>query len=207
VSKRKSLKEALAMKQSVRCILTLVLCCVLSLSGVLVGVPAARAADTGTWTQLSAFAWSIRSLAINPLTPTTLYADTFCGGGVFHSADSGVAQREGFALFEDTAIDKGQVRTRNFSTRIIPTVRDVPEHEYIIVENLEGTRVLGLCGIGEVTMGPIIPAIGLAIHDATGVWLRHLPATAERAWRSHWRGRLMPPGTECYVLSAQVLCE
>ncbi len=97
--------------------------------------------------------------------------------------DGGVAQGEGFALFEDTQIDKGQVRTKNFSTYIIPTVEDVPEHEYIVVENPEGTSVLGVRGIGEVTMVPVIPAIPLAIHDATGAWVRQLPATPERVYR------------------------
>jgi CO/xanthine dehydrogenase Mo-binding subunit len=97
--------------------------------------------------------------------------------------DGGVAQGEGFALFEDTLIEKGQMRTKNFSTYIIPTVQDVPEHEYIIVENPEGTSALGVRGIGEVTMVPVIPAIALAIHDATGVWVRQMPATPERVYR------------------------
>jgi len=97
--------------------------------------------------------------------------------------DGGVAQGEGFALFEDTIIEQGQTRTRNFSTYIIPTARDVPEHEYAILENPEGTSALGVRGIGEVVMVPIIPAIALAIHDATGVWVRHLPATPERVYR------------------------
>lgn len=97
--------------------------------------------------------------------------------------DGGVAQGEGFALFEDTIIEQGQTRTRNFSTYIIPTARDVPEHEYAILENPEGTSALGVRGIGEVVMVPIIPAIPLAIHDATGVWVRHLPATPERVYR------------------------
>jgi CO/xanthine dehydrogenase Mo-binding subunit len=97
--------------------------------------------------------------------------------------DGGVAQGEGFALFEDTLIAKGQVRTKNFSTYIIPTVQDVPEHEYIILENPEGTSALGVRGIGEVVMVPVIPAVALAIHDATGVWIRQLPATPERVYR------------------------
>ena len=97
--------------------------------------------------------------------------------------DGGVAQGEGFALFEDTIIEKGQTRTRNFSTYIIPTTRDVPEHEYHILENPEGTSALGVRGIGEVVMVPIIPAIALAIHDATGIWVRQLPATPERVYR------------------------
>ena len=97
--------------------------------------------------------------------------------------DGGVAQGEGFALFEDTIIEQGQTRTRNFSTYIIPTARDVPEHEYHMLENPEDTSALGVRGIGEVVMVPIIPAIALAIHDATGVWVRHLPATPERVYR------------------------
>ncbi|MDO9100017.1 MAG: xanthine dehydrogenase family protein molybdopterin-binding subunit [Caldisericota bacterium] len=97
--------------------------------------------------------------------------------------DGGVAQGQGFALSEDTLITKGQVRSKNFSTYVIPTVQDVPSHEYIVLENPEGTSPLGVRGIGEVTMVPIIPAIPLAIHDATGVWVRHLPATPERVYR------------------------
>ena len=75
------------MKQSVRFVLTLIVCLVLSLSGVLVNVPAARAADTGTWTQLPLYASTVHCLAINPLTPATLYAGT-CGS-VCRSTDSG----------------------------------------------------------------------------------------------------------------------
>jgi len=34
-----------------------------------------------------------------------------------------------------------------------------------------------------VVMVPVIPAVALAIHDATGVWVRQLPATPERVYR------------------------
>ena len=97
--------------------------------------------------------------------------------------DGGVAQGAGFALFEDTIVEGGKIRTKNFSTYIIPTVQDIPQHEYIIIENPEDTSALGVRGIGEVTMVPVIPAIALAVHDAIGVWVRHLPATAERVYR------------------------
>lgn len=97
--------------------------------------------------------------------------------------DGGVAQGAGFALFEDTIVEGGKIRTKDFSTYIIPTIQDIPQHEYIIVENPEDTSALGVRGIGEVTMVPVIPAIALAVHDAIGVWVRHLPATAERVYR------------------------
>jgi uncharacterized repeat protein (TIGR02543 family) len=76
------------MKQSVRFVLLLVLCLILSVSGVLAGTPAARAADTGTWTQLPLYERRLLCLAIDPLTPSTLYAGTG-GSGVFRSAHSG----------------------------------------------------------------------------------------------------------------------
>jgi len=66
----------------------LVLCLALSLSGVLIGVPTAQAADTGTWTQLPLYGGSISVLAIDPKTPATLYAGTN-SSGVFRSTDSG----------------------------------------------------------------------------------------------------------------------
>lgn len=75
------------MKHSVHLVLTLVLCLVLSISGVLVSVPAARAGDAGTWTAMNASLrdLDVAPLAISPLTPTTLYD----GGGVSRSTDSG----------------------------------------------------------------------------------------------------------------------
>jgi uncharacterized repeat protein (TIGR02543 family) len=76
------------MKQPVRFVLTLVLCLILSLSGVLAGTPAAWAADTGTWTQLPLYERRLLCLAIDSLTPSTLYAGTG-GSGVFCSTDSG----------------------------------------------------------------------------------------------------------------------
>jgi uncharacterized repeat protein (TIGR02543 family) len=91
IGNRKSPEEALTMKQSVHVVLTLVLCLALSLVGVLVGVPAARAADTGAWTPVNTSLGNVyvyvMFLVINPLTPSILYASN--GGGVFRSTDSG----------------------------------------------------------------------------------------------------------------------
>ena len=76
------------MRESVRFVLTLVLCLVLSLAGPCAGVPAIWAADTGSWAQLPLYGGGVTSLAIDPLTPTTVYAGTY-RGGVFRSTDSG----------------------------------------------------------------------------------------------------------------------
>ncbi|MCX6096908.1 MAG: stalk domain-containing protein [Caldiserica bacterium] len=76
------------MKRSVRLVLTLVLCPVLSLSGPCVGVLTARATEMGTWTRLALHEPNVNSLAISPFTPTTLFAGTV-GSGVYRSTDSG----------------------------------------------------------------------------------------------------------------------
>ena len=50
----------------------------------------------------------------------------------------------------------------------------------IIVEVPDTTGPYGAKGLGEMTTLPTAPAIISAIHDAAGVWLERLPATAER---------------------------
>ena len=117
------------MKQSVRCVLTLVLCSVLSLSGVLVGIPAARAADTGTWTQLPLAQGHVLSLAIDPLTPATLYAGTE-GAGVFRSTDRGTSWTavntgipENYRVVQCLAIDPLTPTTLYVGTRSVGVFR------------------------------------------------------------------------------------
>lgn len=79
------------MKQSVRSVSTLILCLVLSLSGLLVRVPVARATSTGTWIAVnSGLSGQLDTycLAIDPTNPSTLYAGVL-NGGVFRSTNGG----------------------------------------------------------------------------------------------------------------------
>src|SRR5450756_3228877 len=77
----------------------LILCLTLSLSGALIGVPAAHATDnTDTWTRLPLYGANIGCLAIDPLTPSTLYASTRTGSVVrsTNSGDTWMAVNTGF---------------------------------------------------------------------------------------------------------------
>ena len=38
----------------------------------------------------------------------------------------------------------------------------------------------GARGVAEMPLVPFLPAVAIAIHDATGVWLTDQPFTAER---------------------------
>ena len=93
----------------------------------------------------------------------------------------GVHMGEGYALMEEYIQQKGVARTRKFSQYFIPTVLDMPrEIVPIIIEVPDPTGPYGATGVGEMTTLPTAPAIISAIHDATGVWIEELPATAEK---------------------------
>jgi CO/xanthine dehydrogenase Mo-binding subunit len=93
----------------------------------------------------------------------------------------GVHMGQGYALMEEYIQQQGVVKTRKFSEYFIPTVLDMPrEIVPIIVEVPDPTGPYGATGVGEMTALPTAPAIISAIHDATGVWIEELPATAEK---------------------------
>jgi CO/xanthine dehydrogenase Mo-binding subunit len=91
----------------------------------------------------------------------------------------------GYALTEEFIQKEGLVKTRRFSEYHIPTVVDMPrEFIPLIVEVPDPTGPFGAKGVGEMTTLPTAPAIISAIHDAVGVWIDNLPATAEKVWRA-----------------------
>jgi len=102
-------------------------------------------------------------------------------------AGGGVHMGLGYALTEEFIQKEGLVKTRRFSEYHIPTVADMPR-EFIpfIVEVPDPTGPFGAKGVGEMTTLPTAPAIISAIHDAVGVWIDNLPATAEKVW---WKMR------------------
>jgi CO/xanthine dehydrogenase Mo-binding subunit len=99
----------------------------------------------------------------------------------------GVAQGIGFALMEEYVPG----RTENLHDYLIPTIGDVPPIECLLVEDPEPLGPYGAKGIGEPALIPTAPAILNAIHDATGVRVRRVPATPDRV-----RAALLEAGYE-----------
>ncbi|HPP05765.1 MAG TPA: hypothetical protein PLW88_00225, partial [Syntrophorhabdaceae bacterium] len=62
----------------------------------------------------------------------------------------------------------------------IPTVKDVPPIQPVIVETEEKEGPFGAKGIGEPGLVPTAPAIANAIYDAIGVRIKDLPITPEK---------------------------
>ena len=106
--------------------------------------------------------------AINPL-------------GVQQQIEGGLTQGIGFALYEDLAIDGGQVLNPNLVDYRLPTFATMPRRlEAAFVEGDSSEGPYGAKGIGELPFGPAAPAIANAIYNAVGVRVRTLPMTPER---------------------------
>jgi CO/xanthine dehydrogenase Mo-binding subunit/aerobic-type carbon monoxide dehydrogenase small subunit (CoxS/CutS family) len=88
----------------------------------------------------------------------------------------GIAQGIGFALMEEYHAG----RTENLHDYLIPTLGDVPPIEVILVEDPEPLGPHGAKGVGEPALIATAPAIFNAIGHATGVRVRHAPATPDR---------------------------
>jgi aldehyde oxidoreductase len=90
--------------------------------------------------------------------------------------EGGVAQGLGMALMEEFFPGTGE----NLHDYLIPTAGDVPPAESILIEDPSSIGPFGAKGIGEQAVIPTAPAILNAIHDATGVRIRKIPATPDR---------------------------
>jgi CO/xanthine dehydrogenase Mo-binding subunit len=96
--------------------------------------------------------------------------------------EGGVVQGLGYALVEEHAMRDGRILNDQFSTYIIPTTLDTPEIHSILVEHAFPWGPYGVKGLGETPIIAVAPAVTAAIHHATGVRLREIPATPERVW-------------------------
>jgi CO/xanthine dehydrogenase Mo-binding subunit len=89
----------------------------------------------------------------------------------------------GFALQEEMLFDaKGRNINPNLTNYIMPTSLDMPDIQVDIVDNYDETGPFGAKGVGEPTCVSTAAAILNAIHDAVGVRVTSLPATAEKVY-------------------------
>jgi CO/xanthine dehydrogenase Mo-binding subunit len=92
-----------------------------------------------------------------------------------------LAQALGYALLEDFQMRDGKVVTPYFSTYLLPTALDMPDEIVpIILESADPNGPYGARGMAEMPLVPFTPAVAIAVHEATGVWLSQQPMTPER---------------------------
>jgi CO/xanthine dehydrogenase Mo-binding subunit len=95
--------------------------------------------------------------------------------------EGAVAQAAGWAAIENFIEEGGVPKTTLFSTYLIPTVLDVPDHvEPVIIETADHVGPWGVRGMAEMPYIPFAPAVMAAMKEATGIWFDEFPLTAER---------------------------
>ena len=95
--------------------------------------------------------------------------------------EGGISMGVGFALQEEMLFDsQGRLINPNLTNYIMPTSLDMPKVEVDIVDSYDPTGPFGAKGVGEPTCVSTAAAILNAIHDAVGVRITSLPATAEK---------------------------
>jgi CO/xanthine dehydrogenase Mo-binding subunit len=95
--------------------------------------------------------------------------------------EGGIAMGIGFTLQEEMLFDAaGRQINPNLTNYIVPTALDMPEIAVDIVESYDPTGPFGAKGVGEPSLVPTAAAILNAVHDAVGVRITSLPATAEK---------------------------
>ena len=100
--------------------------------------------------------------------------------GIEGQTEGGIVQGIGYALFEDTVMDSGFVKTGSFSTYLIPTCMDVPPVlKTHFIEEPSQLGPYGAKGIAEIVLVPTAPAITNAVADAIGERFTRIPLRAE----------------------------
>lgn len=92
----------------------------------------------------------------------------------------GVSMGLGYGVMEEIETDQGYIENTNFDEYMIPTVKDMPDIDPIIVENPDPNGPFGAKSIGEPTLELGAAAIANAVANATKKRIRSLPLNLER---------------------------
>ena len=107
-----------------------------------------------------------------------------------------MTQALGYALSEEMRFDgEGRPLERNFTDYHIFAAHEMPALEVAFVETFEPSHPFGVKAAAEIPMDGVAPAVVNAIADATGVWLKEIPATPERVWRALQQSRVRGANT------------
>ncbi|UCC68931.1 MAG: molybdopterin-dependent oxidoreductase [Armatimonadota bacterium] len=96
--------------------------------------------------------------------------------GLRNQIEGAVIMGLGFALREAVRYEQGRILTDTFASYPIPTIRDAPALDTVLIPNPEQPPRAG----GTPAIFPIAAAIANAIFDATGERIRELPLSPGR---------------------------
>jgi len=98
----------------------------------------------------------------------------------------GALKTIGHSLYEDMVFDeRGRCLNANLRDYKVPMINDVPEDfKAVLVETNDPFGPFGSKSVSEIACNGAAPAIASAIHDATGVWIRSWPFSAEKVLKA-----------------------
>ena len=94
--------------------------------------------------------------------------------------DGSIVMGVGYALTEEMLFADGKVTSLHLGDYKIPTIRDIPRLDKVVVETSVGRGPYQSMSIGETPIITVAPAIANAVYDAVGVSIKSLPLTAEK---------------------------
>ena len=88
----------------------------------------------------------------------------------------------GHSLYENMILDeKGRCLNANMTDYGVPMISEAPEDfKAVLIDVNDKYGPFGAKSISEIACNGAAPAIGIAIHDACGIWLRSWPMTPEK---------------------------
>jgi|SRR6056297_5506 len=92
----------------------------------------------------------------------------------------GVMMGLGYGIMEELKTNQGYIQNTNFDEYLIPTVKDMPDIDPIIVENPDPDGPFGAKSIGEPTLELGAAAIANAVANAADKRIRSLPINLEQ---------------------------
>jgi CO/xanthine dehydrogenase Mo-binding subunit len=140
---------------------------------------------------ITSFAAQVAEVAVDPETGavTLLHFTTAHDvGQIIHPIghqgpiNGAIIQGLGYALLEELHVEDGRVTNLSSGEYKLPTIRDIPPLQTVLVESTSGVGPYQIKGIGESPLTPVAPAIANAVADAVGVRMRELPITAEKVY-------------------------
>lgn len=94
----------------------------------------------------------------------------------------GITQGIGYAILEDFNVQNGIVKSANLDEYLLPTIKDIPAIEPVLVENSDKFGPFGAKSIGEPTLELASAAINNAMKFAIGKYFYQIPLTLERVY-------------------------
>jgi CO/xanthine dehydrogenase Mo-binding subunit len=155
--------------------------------------PSWQVFDDATYTGVAyaTYAWGadVVEVEVDPDTLETrvLEATAACEvGRVVHKAlcvgqiEGGTLQAVGWATVEEMKLEEGRYLNDRLATYIIPTIKDAPRLDVVLLERPWEGAAFGAKGVGELPMDGGAPATVAAMENATGIAADEIPATPER---------------------------